>query len=100
MSADAHHRAALIDTAGLELDRAHQAALAMQAGDMRRGLQLALDALREAAAIPLEDAEPTPGAQPLAEWIAELQLALNHLDGGSLSEMESLIEDVRRKIVR
>jgi hypothetical protein len=88
-----------MDTAGLELDRAHQAALAMQAAEMRRGLELALDALREAAAMP-QDAGQSVGEEPLGQWIAELQLALGHLDGGSLSEMETLIEDVRRQIVR
>ena len=51
MTAEDHHQDALIETARLELDRAHRAALGMQAGEVRRGLELALAALQAAEAV-------------------------------------------------
>ncbi len=64
MSIEAHHRDALIETARSELERAHRAALAVEAGELRRGMTLAVAALRqagdEAASLePLERAWPT-----------------------------------------
>ncbi len=41
MPTEEHHAEALIETARLELDRAHRAALGMEAGEVRRGLELA-----------------------------------------------------------
>ena len=92
MSFEAHHQGALVETARLELDRAHRGAAAMDAGEMRRGLQLALAALQEAAA--------ADAAGPLGTLASKVEKALADLDGGSLTEMESLIESVRTSIER
>ncbi len=92
MSVEEHHRAALIETARAELDRAHRAALSVEAGEVRRGLTLALAALRSAA----EDGAPDgAGYSALADRVAA---ALADLDTGSLAEMETLIEGVRKAI--
>ncbi len=91
MSSEAHHEDALVETAQLELDRAHRGAVAMDAGEMRRGLQLALTALQEAAA---------DAAGPLGALASKVEQALAALDGGSLTEMESLIESVRTSLGR
>jgi hypothetical protein len=90
MSIEAHHRAALIDTAGLELNRAHQAAVAMNAGEIRRALRIALSSLRSASG--------DDPSEPISGWISTLDRALTDLDGGALSEMATLIETVRRDI--
>ncbi len=92
MSSEAHHEGALVETARLELDRAHRGAVAMDAGEMRRGLQLALKALQEAAA-----AEAAGALGALASKVAA---ALADLDGGPLTEMETLIESVRTSLDR
>ena len=92
MSSEAYRGGALVETARLELDRAHRGAMAMDAGEMRRGLQLALTALQEAAA--------TDAAGPLGALATKVATALADLDGGSLTEMESLIESVRMSLDR
>lgn len=89
MSQEAHHQDALIETARSELDRAHRAALAMQAGEVRRGLELALIAVRSAA-------ETESGR--FAPLVAQLEVALADLDAGSLAAMEHTIEAVRKAI--
>ena len=89
MSNEEHHRFTLIETARTELDRAHRGALAMEAGEVRRGLQLALAAMQEAAAT---DAPADPA---LAASTAKLSAALSELDGGSLARMDTLIEELR-----
>ena len=99
MTADKHHFDALIATAKLELERAHRGALSIEAGEIRRGLELALTALREAtgeAAETKEAAAPEPTT--LAELQATLTTALAELDGGQLSGMEANIEAARQRL--
>ncbi len=92
MPSEGHHEDALVETAQLELDRAHRGAAAMDAGEMRRGLQLALTALQEAA--------KADAGGPLGALAAKVAKALADLDGGSLTEMQSLIESVRTSLDR
>ena len=87
MSENGHHRQALIETAQLELDRAHQAAKSMSAGEIRRGLDMAVGALR--------DAGPD---ERLQSCIERLDQALQSLDAGQLSAVGALIEQVRKEI--
>ena len=89
MSQDDHHQDALLETARLELDRAHRAAIALEAGEVRRGLELALAAFRSAG--------EADGARyaPLA---GQIEAALADLDAGSLAEMERIVEAVRKEI--
>ena len=89
MTVEDHHGEALIETARLELDRAHRAALGMEAGEVRRGLELGLTALREAAQA------GNKGCGPLAQ---QIETALADLDKGSLMEMAKIIEEVRKAI--
>ncbi len=89
MTVEDHHQDALIETARLELDRAHRAAVAMEAGEVRRGLDLALAALRGASA---------DGAQRYATLAGQISTALVDLDTGSLAEMAHIIEAVRKEI--
>jgi hypothetical protein len=91
MSESAHHREALIETARLELGRAHKAALQMSAGEIRRGLELALDAL---VAVERDESD----AAGLDGCTTKLRTALADLDAGSLAAMGSLIEDVRKTV--
>jgi hypothetical protein len=89
MSQDDHHQDALLETARLELGRAHRAAIALEAGEVRRGLELALAAFRSAGEV--------DGARyaPLA---SQIEAALADLDAGSLAEMERIVEAVRKEI--
>ena len=92
MSDNPHHREALIETARLELDRAHLAAAAMAGGEVRRGLTLALAALRELASTEAGgDASFMGAAGKLAEALADL-------DNGQLADMERLIESARSEL--
>ena len=90
MSNDEHHIGALLETVRAELDRAHRGALAMDASEIRRGLQIALTAIQDAIA--QGGAEPS---QILTDASAKLTRALADLDGGALAEMDTLIEEVR-----
>ncbi len=96
MTAD-HHFDTLLATARLELDRAHRAALALEAGDIRRGLELSIAALAEAAATPAEP-ELTPSPETAGRIRASLQTALADLDRGSLSELGTLLEQARKAL--
>ena len=89
MTAEDHHQDALIETARLELDRAHRAALGMEAGEVRRGLELALAALSTAEA---------GGNSGCAGMAGRIGAALADLDRGSLMEMAQIIEAVRKEI--
>ncbi len=91
MPAEAHHREALIETAREELTRAHRAAAATEAGEMRRGLTLGLAALREAAAV-------EPPLADLSGLADDVATALADLDNGKLAEMEQLVESVRTRL--
>jgi chromosome condensin MukBEF MukE localization factor len=100
MSAEAQHREALAETARLELDRAHRGALAMDAGEMRRGLEIALASLRDGASVPAggDDPEEEQRGKKLSELAGTLEKALAELDDGALSEMAILIEAVRKEL--
>ncbi len=89
MSDDPHHRGALIETAGLQLDRAHLAATTMAGGEVRRGLSLALIALRDAARSATGDDVSLNGI------ISRLEEAMADLEAGKLADMERLIETAR-----
>jgi len=96
VSIEAHHGRALLETAQLELDRVHRAAVTTNAGEIRRGLALAITALQEAGSAGLgEAAEQTIGAVR-----ASLEAARSDLDGGSLVEMEKLIETARGSLAQ
>ncbi len=96
MSQDTHHGRALIEEARLALDGAHRAALAADAGGLRRSLGLADVLLREAAAaLPIEEA-----GGGMAAVRAEITHALADLDTGALMEMEALIETARTKLAQ
>lgn len=96
MSVEAHHARALLEEAQLALDRVHRAALAANAGELRRGLELAITALREAGAAGLgPDADQAIGAAQAA-----LETARIDLDGGALVEMEKLIEAARSDLAK
>ena len=89
MTIEEHHQDALLETARLELDRAHRAALGMEAGEVRRGLELGFAALRALAA----------GGDAKFEALAgRIATALGDLDTGSLSEMTKIIEAARKEI--
>ena len=94
MSNEEHHQGALLETARTELDRAHRGVLAMDASEVRRGLQLALTALGGASAQGGETGAAPPDER-LGRAMTELTKALADLDGGALAEMGTLIEDVR-----
>lgn len=94
MSVETHHGRALLEEAQLALDRVHRAALAANAGELRRGLDLAIAALREARSAGLGDA----AEQAIGTVQADLEVARTDLDGGALVEMEKLIETARNSL--
>ena len=94
MSIEAHHGRAALEEAQLALDRVHRAALAANAGEIRRGLDLAIAALREAASAGLGDAAD----QAIGTVQAKLETARTDLDRGALVEMEKLIETARSSL--
>jgi hypothetical protein len=99
MTLETHHQATLIETAKLELDRAHRAALALDAGELRRGLQIARDSLQAGAAPVAGATEPSvPSADMLLRLAASLNQALTDLEDGQLSETGNLIEAVRKEL--
>ena len=90
MSIEAHHHDALLQTARLELDRAHRGARTMEGGEVRRGLELALAALGDMGG----DLPPgVPG-----DTVHKLRAALADFERGALAEMDKLIEEVRTAI--
>ncbi len=89
MSQDDHHQDALLETARLELDRAHRAAIALEAGEVRRGLELALTAFRSAG---------EADSERYAPLASQIETALTDLNAGSLADMERIIEAVRKEI--
>ena len=94
MSVEAHHGRAALEEAQLALDRVHRAALAANAGEIRRGLDLAIAALREAASAGLDAAAD----QVIGTTQAKLEAARADLDRGALVEMEKLIETARSSL--
>ena len=96
MSVEAHHARALLEDAQLALDGVHRAAIAANAGEIRRGLALAITALREAGSAGLgADAD-----QAIGSVRATLEAAQTDLDGGALVEMEKLIETARSSLAK
>ncbi len=94
MSVEAHYARALLETAQLELDRAHRAAVTANAGEIRRGLDLAVAALREAGQAGLgAEVDQTIGTVQ-----ASLIAARTDLDTGALVEMEQQIEAARNSL--
>ncbi len=94
MSIEAHHGHALIEAARAALDSVHRAALAADAGGLRRGLAVAASNLQEAAQAGL-DGEASSAIEGARTIIAA---ALADLDSGALVEMEQQIEEVRKKL--
>ena len=96
MSVEEHHGRALLEQAQLALDRVHRAALAANAGEIRRGLDLAVTALQEAGSAGLgADTD-----QAIGTVCATLKAAQTDLDGGALVEMEKLIETARSSLAK
>jgi hypothetical protein len=96
MSVETHHARALLEEAQLTLDRVHRAALAANAGELRRGLDLAVSALREAGSAGLG----AEADQAIGTVQATLEAARTDLDGGALVEMEKLIETARNSLAK
>ena len=94
MSMEAHHGLALIEEARAALDGVHRAALAADAGGLRRGLTMAGAALDSA----LKTELATEAAQAATEVRDMLASAAADLDGGKLVEMELLVEAARTKL--
>lgn len=97
MSADTLHHDALIETARLELDRAHRAMLAVDAGEIRRGVALAVAALTEASSDGLQS-DASPGPDVVREVMATLAQVQTDLDNGSLAELGKLLEAARKQL--
>ena len=96
MSVESHHAKALLETVQLELDRAHRAAIVANAGEIRRSLDLALAALREAGLTGLgADVDRT-----IETARDNLSAARADLDNGALMQMEQLIEAARSSLAR
>jgi len=94
MSVEAHHARALLEEAQSALERVHRAALAANAGEIRRGLDLAVTSLQGAGSAGLgADAD-----QVIGTVRATLETARTDLDGGALVEMEKLIETARSSL--
>ena len=99
MTIETHHQASLVETAQLELERAHRAALALDAGEIRRGVQLARDALREAA-VPVtgETEASVPPPAMLHRLAGTLDRVLADLQDGRLAELGVLLEAARKEL--
>ena len=96
MSVEAHHARALLEEAQLALERVHRAALAANAGEIRRGLDLAVTALQGAGSAGLG----TEADQTIGTVRATLEAARNDFNGGALVEMEKLIETARSSLAK
>ena len=96
MSVEAHHARALLEEAQLALDRVHRAAIAAEAGEIRRGLDLAVTALQQASSAGLG----TEADQAIGTVRATLETARADLDGGALVEMEKLVETARGHLAK
>lgn len=99
MTPEDHHQAALIETARLELTRAHRAVLALDAAEIRHGMQIALNALREAAGTGQNSVEPSVLPRDKLVRLAEsLEHALIDLQDGALAELGALVEATRKEL--
>lgn len=97
MSVEILHHDALIETARLELDRAHRAVLAVEAGEIRRGVSLAVTALTEASTDGVTS-DATPGRDLLQAVLAMLGQVQADLDSGSLAELGNRLEAARKQL--
>lgn len=94
MSVEVHHGRALIEEARSTLDSVHRAALAADAGGLRRGLELAANLLEQTRPTGLgADADAA-----VAAVRADIAIALADLETGALTTMEPLIETARAKL--
>ena len=94
MSIEGHHGRALIEEAQLALESVHRAALAADAGNLRRGLDMADSLLQQTAQSSLgADADAA-----VAAVRADIATALADLESGALTAMEPLIEAARTKL--
>lgn len=94
MSIEAHHGRALIEEAQLALDSVHRAALAADAGGLRRGLGVADSLLQQTEQAGL-------GGEAVAAIAAvrgDIATAIADLETGELVGMETLIETARTKL--
>lgn len=96
MSIEAHHGRALIEEARSALDTAHRAAVAADAGGLRRGLATAETLLHDAAQAGLEG-EADADVAAVRDGISK---ALANLEAGALVEMEGLIETARTRLAK
>lgn len=85
---------ALLEDVKLELDSVHRAALAADAGALRRGLDLSITNLEKALEAGLEDGTETA----VAAILSSLETARSDLEGGALVEMAQLIETARASL--
>jgi hypothetical protein len=94
MSTEVHHGRALIEEARLALDALHRAALAADAGGLRRGLGVAESLLQqtEQAGLGGEADAAIAGVRN------DIATALSDLETGELTGMEALIETARTKL--
>jgi hypothetical protein len=99
MTIESHHQATLIEAAKTELERAHRAVRALDGSEIRRGLQIALDSLREALIPAPGGVEPAvPPPDHLQHLVTTLEHALADLQAGKLAEMGNLIETARKQL--
>ena len=96
MSIEAHHGRALIEEARSALDAAHRAALAADAGGLRRSLATAETLLHDAVQAGLEG-EADADIAAVRDGIVK---ALADLEAGALVEMELLIETARTRLAK
>ena len=94
MSTEAHHGRALIEEARLALDAVHRAALAADAGGLRRGLGVADTLLRQTEQTGLGGEVDAV----VAVVRGDIATALTDLETGELVGMEALIETARTKL--
>ncbi len=94
MSIEAHHGRALIEEAQLALDSVHRAALAADAGGLRRGLGVADTLLQQTE----QAALGSDSDAAIAVVRGDIATALADLETGDLVGMEALIETARTKL--
>ena len=94
MSTEAHHGRALIEEAQLALDAVHRAALAADAGGLRRGLGVADTLLQQTEQAGLG----SEADAAIAIVRGDIATALTDLETGELVGMETLIETARTKL--
>lgn len=94
MSIEVHHGRALIEEARSALDGVHRAALAADAGGLRRGLGVADALLQQTAQAGLGGEADAA----IADVRGDIATALADLDAGALVGMEALIEAARTKL--